>query len=935
MRFFFSLIVFSRFVFAEPTYLSFPSDISWKSMETEHFHIIYREGQKDFATRTLQAAERAHKLLKPIFSETPATTSIVLADFSDSLNGYSLNFPYPHFVVFASPPNSAHELSSLDQWLESVVLHEYTHTLHLYPANGAWQWLRSIFGTVIVPNGMMPAHFHEGLATFLETHFSDGGRGRSPFFRMLTRKAVAAKAWGTEFLPLDLLDGSQSRWPHGTSPYYFGYFFYEHLWKKKGPQGIYDLTLKESSSWPYLINSPLVDTFGLGIKDLWIELVKEQSLRTEREFEEIKKEPLSELSYLTQTKFTKKNLVLSSSKEKAAFLSSRPDKEGQIEIIEVPSGRLVHEYPIRFSDSGGLCWRETDIGNAFILTTPHQENFYLTNRLTLLHPEKNQTHELTVSNETLDHVHEFSCSKDFTSILIYQEKGGRGQVSLLKRDPSLWDTSFKINHQWEIPQGSWISSVSIGAQMLFLLREGNETTLYEWNPPVPPQALGKLDGHAYGLRQFEKEAYLIAGLSGRDELWRIDPKQNSLKKMVAVTGGINQFDLLNSDFLVSSYEHGGFDVAKASAIKETVTVPLKKVELKSSIEKPALSWEEKEYSPASYLIPRTWIPSALFVPYGFQAGAWIPMFDLSQKHFYDINLGLDKRESNEGSQMLPYLSGAYGYRFGKTASLQSNAYFLPGFLVISRSFFKRWGTTLSFSNQLGNLPIQGKVSALFRKIEPSDLGPANQSVGLGLELSWRSKTPEAIRMTLSHQQFLRTLGSYDNYFSTIANFETSLKSPLWNSALWYLSLRQGYTEGTPLYNSFFEGGGEILFTQGRGFFLNRGYLQGSFAARRIFGGNLEFRFPIAQIERGIGLWPVFLKNISGAIVLDTTSFDRGPASSYKKNWMKSFLWSTGFELKTNWKFFYYLPTQLRFGAYHGLSEGGEPFYFTLGLEASL
>jgi len=51
--------------------------------------------------------------------------------------------------------------------------------------------------------------------------------------------------------------------------------------------------------------------------------------------------------------------------------------------------------------------------------------------------------------------------------------------------------------------------------------------------------------------------------------------------------------------------------------------------------------------------------------------------------------------------------------------------------------------------------------------------------------------------------------------------------------------------------------------------------------------------------------------------------------------MKEFLWSTGFEMNTRWRFFYYLPTTIRLGAYRGLSAGGESFYFTLGLEASL
>lgn len=944
MRVFWFLALFQSILFAEPSYLSFPSDISWKSIESDHFHIIYREGQKDFAKRTLKAAERAHGLLTPVFPEAPPLTSIVLADFRDSLNGYSLNFPYPHFVIFASPPDSTNELSSLDHWLESVVLHEYAHTLHLYPANGAWKWLHKIFGTWVVPNGMMPSHLHEGLATFLETHFSQGGRGRSPFFKMLSRKAVEKNLWGSEFLPVDLLDGSPSIWPHGASPYYFGFYFYDFLWSKKGLKGIYDLTRVASSNWPYLINSPYQDVFESNISDLWKEISEEQIRKQKIENKQILLEPLSELSYLTKTKFTKKELVLAPSKQQAAFLSSSPDKSSQLEIMEIPSGKILQEHSIRFSSAGGLCWKEHKNLNLFLLAIPHDSNLYSTNRLAVFSPDKKQIFDVKDQRGPIEHIHEFSCSSLSNTYLVFQEIAGSGKLTIYEETGTFPQSEFVSKFEWKIPTNTWISSVSIGETNLFLLRDGIETGLYEWSPPSMPKLLGKVKGHAYGLKRQGKQIYFIAPISGRDEIWQVDVNNKKLQKVVSVSGGINHFIATENQFVVSSYEHGGFDIALATPVTKRIVSSFLAGEPPSSSEEATPTWEEKDYSPLSYLVPRTWIPSALFVPYGFQIGAWIPMFDLSQKHFYDLNFGLDKRETTEGTKTLPTFSGLYGYRFGEASSFQTSTYFSPGFLIFSRSFFKRWGASLSYATAISRLPIQGKISALLRKIEPSELGPANQSVGVGIELGWSSKNKanvldteltDGLKVSLNHQHFFKNLGSMDNYFSSLVNMEAFVKSPIWNSARWYLSLRQGYTEGTPLYNSFFEGGGELLFSQGRGFFLNRGYLPGSFAARRIFGGNLEFRFPVARVDRGIGLWPAFLENISGALVLDSTSYDRGLQSTFRKAWLKEFFWSAGVELKSQWRLFYYLPTQIRLGTYRGLSPGGEAFYFTLGVEASL
>ncbi|NBT58490.1 hypothetical protein EBT16_06875 [bacterium] len=350
------------------------------------------------------------------------------------------------------------------------------------------------------------------------------------------------------------------------------------------------------------------------------------------------------------------------------------------------------------------------------------------------------------------------------SFLVFQENGGVGKITLYEAIESSFPPELAIKSQWNPPESSWVSSVSLGNPNLFLLRRNTETVIYQWVPPTPPLPVGTIKGHAYGLRRADNHAYLIASLSGRDEVWLLDLKKKKLLKTIAVSGGINQFAPSKKRFWVSSYEHGGFDLATANPVSQKIESELSRVEVGPLPVNENGGFEEKEYSPLPFLLPRTWIPSALFLPFGFQAGAWIPMFDLSQKHFYDLNMGIDQRNTNEGSKTLPYLSGLYGYRFGNSSSLQSNVYFSPGFLIVSRSFFQRWGASLSYAQKLGGLPIQGKVSALMRKIEPSDLGPANQSIGLGLDLSWgsRSKTgpldadsTEGIRFSIGHQQFLK------------------------------------------------------------------------------------------------------------------------------------------------------------------------------------
>lgn len=941
------LVFLNTPLFAERPYLTFPSDIEWKTQKSDHFQVLYRSGQATFAHRALLAAEKAYRLLSPLFPGAPSSTSIILADFNDSLNGYSLNFPYHHFVIYGVPPESTSELSELDHWLDSVVLHEYAHTLHLYPATGLWSFLRVIFGSVIVPNGMLPQHFHEGLATFLETEFSQGGRGKGPTFEMFSRKAVEQNQWGWEHSPLDLMDGSFSKWPQGKSAYYYGFRFFSHLWDRKREKGIYDLTLESSRNWPYWINTPLRQVFNKPAVSLWDEIFKKEARRQKRIISQIKGSPLSLLRYLTKTGFQKKHLVYSSSKTKAAFLSENPNSGKTLSLFDFNKNRVSDQIPLLFSDSGGLCYQDKPQKDLFVFVSPVELDGYSKNRLSAFHLQKRHAFHLKTADSYIDHVREIDCYPDLTSYLIYQDTAGKGELKILKGSIPSPERNLTESFAWTLPEGAWISSVLHGSPHYFLLRQGMMTSLFSWAPPEAPQFLGSIPGHAFHLKKsFGNSLSLIASLSNRYEVWDWDINTQQLTKKISLVGGIHSFIETPDGFLVSSYEPEGFDIAKATALDPS-TAPRWEAsqEEPSESTKANLSFEEKDYSPLSSLVPRAWIPSALFVPFGLQVGAWIPMFDLSQKHFYDLNIGLDQRETNSGNQSLPMGSFIYGYRFGKSSQIDLNSYFSPGFLTLSRSFFKQWGSSLNYSFSFWDSLFQIRFSALFRRIESSTLGPANQSAGLGTSIGWSSRnslnafepnlTGSGITASISHQQYIKEFGSEQSYFSTLINIESALTNPLWKRSLWALTLRQGYTEGTPFYNSFFQGGGEILFTQGREFFLNRGYLQGSFIGRRMFGGNLEFRFPVAQIERGIGLMPIFLNNISGALVLDTTSYDFGSLSQSPRLWMKEFLWSTGIEVNTRWRFFYYLPTTIRLGAYRGLSSGGESFYFTLGLEASL
>jgi hypothetical protein len=926
---------------AEPSYITFPSDISWKVKETEHFEAVFREGNDRFAERALIAAEKSHKLLTTIFKEAPPKTYLVLADFQDSLNGYALDFPYPHIVLFAAPPETAGQLAPLDDWLFSVVLHEYTHILHLYPAHGLWAPMRFIFGSWVVPNGMMPAHLHEGMATFMETHFTKGGRGRGATFNMYKRKAVEAGAWGQDFAPPDVYDGTILRWPFGAAPYLFGYTLYQDLYRRKKEPGLWALTLSSSDNWPYLVHSPAKDIYGKNFDDLWKDIYSSEKAEQEKEIEKIRLSGLSKLSYLTQSRFQKWDLAADPSGNKIAYRSHRPGELHAIEIVDAKSGNISQRLPIDTSPAEGICWTQQNGNDALLYSGTWSKDNYTLNALYLVDLTSKSSQLVKMRDEKIDHLHGLSCMHD--RLLMYREQAGRGTV--LETTWTAGSVKVEKTREWNVPEGMWVSGLSASPEGHWIaIRKGTGTDLYRWKASAAePLKVLELPYAVSKVRASTKTDTVLAisDRDGRYEMWEIYPSKREMRKVVSLMGGLNSFETASDKVWLLSYEHGGYDLATAERVMASAraiekTEPEKADAKKTTEEdKPSIS-ATSSYSPWSTLYPRAWVPSMLFVPDGAQFGVWIPGFDVSQKHFYDFFGGYDTRG-------LPFASLTYAYRFGGDYTLDVTPYYFPSYLVSSRAFVKRWGGNLGVSTSLG--PITFRIGTLYKKIDYASLGPTD-SVGVQVSATYKIGFPKrplaispvnGVKLGVTHDHFFHALGSTANYWATVVALDQYWQAPWWGNSVFYLGAKTGVTEGARFVDSYFESGGELLFAQSRGTFFNRGFSPGTFFGRRLFNATLEYRFPIARIERGWGLSPAFLRVIHAALVADTTSPDKDPATGRQKKFLSEWYTSAGVELRSDWKFFYYLPSQIRVGAYHGFGNlpDAKNIYVTVGLEAGL
>ena len=159
-------------------------------------------------------------------------------------------------------------------WLYTLVLHEYTHILHLDQARGVPAVFRKIFGRVVFPNAVEPTWLIEGIAVHAETELGGKGRGNHPFSDLVLQTAVREK----RFPAIDRGSGTPASWPGGNYPYIFGSGFYRYLSETYGAGIPYQLEISHSRMiLPFLISLNSKKILGKSYPALWREW--EESLR--------------------------------------------------------------------------------------------------------------------------------------------------------------------------------------------------------------------------------------------------------------------------------------------------------------------------------------------------------------------------------------------------------------------------------------------------------------------------------------------------------------------------------------------------------------------------------------------------------------------------------------------------------------------------------
>ena len=254
-----------------------PPNERWRTFDTPHFRIHYSEGLEPLARRAADRAERAYTEVAALLVRPPrGRIDLLVSDNVDYTNGYATPLPTNRVVIYANPPVSEPTLSYYEDWLELVITHELVHIFHLDYAGGIWKPLRAVFGRspFLFPSAITAGWVVEGLATYAESELTGAGRVRGTMHDMVLRTAILEDA----FFSIDRASGDPARWPGGSTRYVYGSLFIAHLSERYGSKKVGEfIRVAGGSLVPYRLDAAARKAFGVSFTRAWREW--EETLR--------------------------------------------------------------------------------------------------------------------------------------------------------------------------------------------------------------------------------------------------------------------------------------------------------------------------------------------------------------------------------------------------------------------------------------------------------------------------------------------------------------------------------------------------------------------------------------------------------------------------------------------------------------------------------
>lgn len=881
---------------------SFDPGRHWFTLETPnlsvHFSSVGRPTPEatDLARDIARICEEVRSTLEESTGAfIPGPVQVVVADFHDYSNGWAAPFPYPTITVIPTPPGGSR--TGDDNWLRTLILHEYSHLLQLGRVEGTGLFLRRLFGSIALPNALLPSWLTEGYAVYNETRFSNSGRLRSPAEAMQLRAATDAG----RLLGIDQCDGYElQRWPGGNAPYLYGSRFVAYVAGRTRP-GIWDeFNQRHARLLPFCEDAAARATIGGRLGPLWRDWQASLAVQTAKLNTDLVR--LTEDGFRTGSPCWSRSgtelfYVLNTGRERTAVKAldlrtreSRVLHRGPVfgplalspdgrtlafsEFRVVRNGALVSDIMALDLASGAVRWltngqhaRDPDFAPDTSLIV-YVSNLEGRNDLILLDPNTGKQRNLTQTGDRTSYSSpRFSPGGRWIAVSV-NRPGGLSDIELIDRN-SGWSVAVTDDRATDLSP-VWSRT---GKTLFFVADRAGRFDLYACS--VEERQVYRCHEADYGL---------------------FDPAVSPDNRSLAVVAHSAEGDDI---FLLPFAVESWLPAARFEDTLPSRDYPPAEIN-------PTLYY----YSPFPTVLPQFWLPWIARPPSGWRLGAFTLGWDVLQYHSYFLLGGWSFGDST------PFFAGEYTWsRFRPSATLSTEA--TPARQRVALSFELPFALT-DFSHwlNLGPSLLHDSLAAL--SLQASWLFSSARSYRFGVA------PVEGALAGISADASTRTLLNQTDRIRAVAHATRYFGAP---PATWSLRLRAavGLAAGDNSRDSAFTLSNETGLLRVRGFPAAGESGSGAAAA------GLQLRVPVWWPERGLGVMPVFLRNLNAALYCEAGTvwrqFERARLAASARA-------GIGIELRADLFVFRYVPLQLTAGCAAGLLPGpNRQLYF--GLESEM
>jgi hypothetical protein len=371
-------------------------------LRTESVHFIYIT-QKSLAhllPELIRDCEDAQALLAPAFRLAPPRKTVVLfLDHVDASNGSATVYPRSVIRLLAVAPFPKSTLYEPGPWRRRMVIHEYAHILTLEARPGWNRVLSGLFGRVLPGSGdpvsllltaftappcaYGPDWFVEGVATWAETEYTAGGRGRNSYSDMVLRLAALEdrtpepSQWSLAY----------PAWPYGRTPYLYGMRAMQTAQAGAGDDRAIpgDLADSGARAWPYLFGDRAVPVIGRSLRTLAGEVKAREAMFQVRRAEVLRATSLTETPRLTPPGLEVESPVFSTDGRTVYMIGHREGERDAIRAFDLDRGTIR-----------ALTAARVEYGTGSRLAAPTQDGRLLYTRLDVVGRDRLWNHLLTL-----------------------------------------------------------------------------------------------------------------------------------------------------------------------------------------------------------------------------------------------------------------------------------------------------------------------------------------------------------------------------------------------------------------------------------------------------------------------------------------------------------------------------------------------------------